>query len=115
MFTIRQSVTIAKPVDHVFAFLANSGNIPRWRPDIVEVRSGDVPLKVWSEFSEIINFGGRKTQTFRVDMYEPRNTLEVAAIAGLGIRPTQRYLPSNSAGTTTVAIHVTVRTEGLSP
>src|SRR5438094_795544 len=64
MFTIRQSVTIAKPVDQVFAFLANSGNIPRWRPDVVEVRSGDVPLKVGSEFSEIINFGGRKLRHF---------------------------------------------------
>jgi hypothetical protein len=63
---------------------------------------------------EVINFGGRKAQRFRVEVLEPNETLEVAAIAGLGIRPTQRYALSNSDGTTTVSIRVTVRTRGLS-
>ncbi len=59
MFTIQQDVTIARPVDQVFAFLADPANIPRWRPDVVETRSGG-PLQAGSEFEEIINFGGRK-------------------------------------------------------
>jgi uncharacterized protein YndB with AHSA1/START domain len=113
MFTIQQRVTIAQPVDHVFAFLANPNNIPSWRPDVVEVRSGDSPLHVGSEFDEVINFGGRKTQTFRVAKYEPEQTFEVMAIAGFGIRPTQRYVLSNDAGSTIVAIHVTVRAQGM--
>jgi len=90
MFTIQQDVTIARPVDQVFAFLADPANIPRWRPDVVEARSGG-PLQAGSEFEEIINFGGRKAQTFRVEVFEANTTLEVAAIAGLGIRPTQHY------------------------
>jgi hypothetical protein len=57
-----------------------------------------------SEFDEVINFCGRKAQRFRVEVLEPNATLEVAAIAGLGIRPTQRYALSNSDGTTTVSI-----------
>jgi uncharacterized protein YndB with AHSA1/START domain len=83
VFTIQQTVTIAQPVDQVFAFLANPDAIRRWRPDVVEVRSGDSPLRMGSEFHEVVNFGGRKTQTFRVDVYELEHTLEVAAIAGL--------------------------------
>ena len=90
MFTIQQSVTIARPVEEVFAFLADPANIPRWRQDVVEARNG-APLHTGSEFEEILNFGGRKAQTFRVDVFEANKTLEVAAIAGLGIRPTQRY------------------------
>jgi uncharacterized protein YndB with AHSA1/START domain len=113
MFTIEQSVTIARPVDQVFAFLADTDNIPRWRPDVLEARSGGGPLEMGREFDEVINFGGRKTQTFRVDVFEPNEILEVAAIAGLGIRPTQRYVLSNSDGATTVSIRVTVRTLGL--
>jgi hypothetical protein len=35
------------------------------------------------------------------------------AIAGLGIRPTQRYSVSSRGDTTTVSIRVTVRTRGL--
>ncbi len=112
MFTIQQSVAIARPVDQVFAFLADPANIPRWRPDVLETRGGG-PLHAGSEFDEVISFGGRKTQTFRVQVFEANKTLEVAAIAGLGIRPTQRYSVSTSDGSTTVAIHVAVRTQGL--
>ena len=113
MFTIQQSVTIARPVNQVFAFLADPNNIPRWRPDVLEARSGGGPLHMGSEFDEVISFGGRKTQTFRVDVFEPNKTLEVAAIAGLGIRPTQRYTLVEHAVNTTVSIRVTVRTQGL--
>lgn len=113
MFTIQQRVAIARPVEQVFAFLANPNNIPRWRPDVLEARSNGQPLQLGSEFDEVINFGGRKAQTFRVDVFEPNETLQVAAIAGLGIRPTQRYTLSNNAGSTTVEIHVTVRMQGL--
>jgi uncharacterized protein YndB with AHSA1/START domain len=113
MFTIQQRVTIARPADQVFAFLANPDNVPRWRPDVLETRSSGQPLQLGSEFDEVINFGGRKTQTFRVGVFEPEQTLEVVAIAGLGIRPTQRYTLSTSVSGTTVEIHVTVRTRGL--
>jgi len=70
-------------------------------------------LQAGSEFDEVLNFGGRKTQTFRVTVFEANKTLEVAAIAGLGIRPTQRYSVSSNAGSTTVSIRVTVRAQGL--
>ena len=113
MFTIQQSVTIARPVEQVFAFLSDPDNIPRWRPDVLEARSGGGPLQMASEFDEVINFGGRKTQTFRVNAFEPNETLEVAAIAGLGIRPTQRYSVASRGDSTTVSIRVTVRTLGL--
>jgi len=112
MFTI-QSVTIARPVNQVFASLADANNIPNWRPDVLEVRSRGGPLRVGSEFDEVISFGGRKAQTFRVDVFEPNKTLEVVAIAGLGIRPTQRYSVSSRGDTTTISIRVTVRTLGL--
>ncbi len=112
MFTIQQSVTIARPVEEVFAFLADPANIPCWRKDVVEARCG-APLHAGSEFEEILNFGGRKAQTFRVDVFEANKTLEVAAIAGLGIRPTQRYSLSSRDAHTTVSIRVTVRTLGV--
>src|SRR5258708_2616218 len=108
MFTIQQSVEIALPVDQVFAYLTDPENIPRWRPDVLEVRSTGGPLQLGSEFHEVINFGGRKIQTFRVEVFEANKTLEVAAIAGLGIRPTQRYALSNTNGSTIVSIRVTV-------
>jgi uncharacterized protein YndB with AHSA1/START domain len=113
MFTIHQRVTIARPVDEVFACLADPESIPGWRPDVLEARSGGVRLQLGSEFDEVINFGGRKSQTFRVTVFEPNETLEVAAIAGLGIRPTQRYALSTRDRSTTVSIRVTVRTRGL--
>ena len=111
MFTIQQSVTIARPVDQVFAYMADPANIPQWRPDVLETRGGGL-LHAGSEFDEVISFGGRKTQTFQVRVFEPNQTLEVAAVAGLGIRPTQPYALSASGGDTTVFIQVTLRTQG---
>jgi uncharacterized protein YndB with AHSA1/START domain len=58
MFTIHQSVTIARPANEVFAFLADPESIPRWRPDVLAARSGGAPLQLGSEFDEVINFGG---------------------------------------------------------
>jgi uncharacterized protein YndB with AHSA1/START domain len=113
MFTIQHSVMIARPVSQVFAFLADPNTIPIWRPDVLEVRSIGGPPRMGSEFDEVISFGGRKTQTFRVDVFEPHQTLEVVAIAGLGIRPTQRYSLSSRGDSTTLSIRVTVRTRGL--
>jgi uncharacterized protein YndB with AHSA1/START domain len=60
MFTIQQSVTIARPANDVFALLADPESIPRWRPDVLEVRSSRAPLQLGNEFSEVISFGGRK-------------------------------------------------------
>ena len=82
MFTIQQSVTIARPVEEVFAFLADPDSIPQWRPDVLETRSGG-PLQAGSEFDEVLNFGGRKTQTFRVTVFEANKTLEVTASLAL--------------------------------
>src|SRR5260370_30619574 len=109
---MRESSTTAGQVEGVFPFLADPASIPRWRPDVLETR-GDGPLQAGSEFDEVLNFGGRKAQTFRVDVFEANKTLEVAAIAGLGIRPTQRYSLSSREGHTTVSIRVTVRTLGV--
>jgi hypothetical protein len=55
----------------------------------------------------------RKTQTFRIEVFDANKTLEAVAIAGLGIRSAQRYDLSDSNGTTTVSIRITVRTRGL--
>jgi uncharacterized protein YndB with AHSA1/START domain len=111
MFTIEQRVTVHRPIEDVFAFLAEPANIPRWRPDVLETRNS-APLQLGSQFDEVINFGGRKSQTFRVTAYDPDATLEVTAVAGLGIRPTQRYSLARSTAGTDVAIHVEVRTQG---
>ncbi len=113
MFTIQQSVTVNRPVDEVFSVLADPARIPQWRPDVLETRSDSVLRGVGQEFDEVIQFGGRKTQRFRVEVFEANNTLEVRAIGGLGIRPTQRYSVSSHDTQTSVSIQVTVRTLGL--
>ncbi len=113
MFTIQQSVTINRMVDDVFSVLADPARIPQWRPDVLETHSDGVLREVDQEFDEVIQFGGRKNQRFRVELFEANNTLEVTAIGGLGIRPTQRYSVSGLGTQTSVSIQVTVRTLGL--
>src|SRR5258707_12067667 len=102
MHTFQQRAVTARRVKVVLVFLADPASIPGWRPDVLETRGGG-PLQAGSEVDEVLNFGGRKTQTFRVTVFEANKTLEAAAIAGHGIRPTQRYSVSSKAGSTMVS------------
>ncbi|MDE3076413.1 MAG: SRPBCC family protein [Chloroflexota bacterium] len=113
MFTVQQSVTIQRPVSDVFAFVADPVNIPRWRPDVVETKAAGKALQLGGRFDEVINFGGRKAQTFEVTKLQPNTSLEVTAVAGLGIRPVQSYTFTAANGQTTMTICVQVRTQGL--
>ncbi|MFC4946625.1 SRPBCC family protein [Pseudonocardia sp. GCM10023141] len=38
MFSFDHSITIDRPVAEVFAYTADPHNIPRWRPEVLEVR-----------------------------------------------------------------------------
>lgn len=114
MFTIHQQVTIQRPSGEIFAFLADPANIPRWRPDVVETRAAtSAPLEVGSTYDEVVNFGGPKAQTFQVTALQANRCLEVTAVAGLNIRPTQRYTLTVDGVHTTVSMEVHVRTGGV--
>ena len=88
----RHQVTIQRPAEEVFAFIADGLNGPRWRPGIVDIAlvsdSG-----VGATYKQGVKGpGGRRVDAdYRVTAYEPDRRLAFEAIAG-PVRPTGEYL-----------------------
>jgi uncharacterized protein YndB with AHSA1/START domain len=64
MATFRHTADIARPVDEVFAFLAEPVNLPRWQTSLLEVRPHRRgPLRPGVEVTETRQFLGRVMET----------------------------------------------------
>jgi uncharacterized protein YndB with AHSA1/START domain len=64
MASFEHTVEIERPVEEVFAFLAEPAHFPRWQPSLLEVRphrSG--PLRRGLEVTEVRRFLGRELET----------------------------------------------------
>ena len=46
MFTVEQSVIINRPVEDVFAYVTTPSNIPKWRPDVLEINGANGSVAV---------------------------------------------------------------------
>jgi uncharacterized membrane protein len=75
---IETSVVVARPVDEVFAFIADPANLPRWQSSVVEVRpAGD------GRHVEVRSFLGKQLeQTMAVVASEPGRRLDVEVVEG---------------------------------
>jgi polyketide cyclase/dehydrase/lipid transport protein len=61
MAQLQQSVDIARPMEEVFAFVANPANDARWGSTLVEVQPvSPGPLEVGSRFRYVARFVGRR-------------------------------------------------------
>jgi carbon monoxide dehydrogenase subunit G len=64
MATFQHTAEIARPVDEVFAFLAEPVNLPRWQTSLLEVRPHRRgPLRPGVEVTETRQFLGRVMET----------------------------------------------------
>jgi uncharacterized protein YndB with AHSA1/START domain len=64
MATFEHIAEIERPVDEVFAFLAEPANLPRWQPSLLEVRPHRRgPLRPGAEVTEVRTFLGRVMET----------------------------------------------------
>lgn len=106
-------ITIARPVDEVFAFFANPENDPRWRPGLVKIThvSGD---GVGARYAQQLKGPGGapiKTETEVVGLDPPRR-IEFTTVKGF-IQPSGRFLFSEAAGGTTVRFELEVELGAL--
>ena len=91
MPSARNEVLIERPVDAVFAFVADGTNGPRWRPGVLDVEhaSGEGVGAVYRQ--GVRGPGGRRiTADYEITTFEPNRRLGFKAIAGR-VRPTGEY------------------------
>jgi uncharacterized membrane protein len=99
-------VTITKPIDEVFEFLADGVNAPRWMSWVIQSTPSGYGGGVGATYSQrtVSSLLGRKWVVYRVVHYHSPIALGVEA-ASLPGRPTARFrLTPSDAGTTTVTV-----------
>jgi len=77
------TVTINRPVNEVFDFVAQPSHEPDWHFDVKEVlRAKDGPYEIGEKFQWRINFGGLKTYSLEVTAFEPNRFIELTTNEG---------------------------------
>jgi uncharacterized membrane protein len=100
MLEAEHSITVSRPIDEVFAFLADGENGPRWRSGVLDVQrvSGD---GVGAQYRQGVKgpMGRRIAADYEVTEFAPPRALGFRATAG-PVRPEGRYeLEPAGAGT----------------
>jgi len=113
MFTVEQSIIINRPIEDVFAYVTTPSNIPKWRPDVLEINGANGSVAVGARFEELVNFMGRKSFTMQEIEYQPNQREVIRAVAGPNVRPTQTFQFEATASGTRLSVSAQVRTSGL--
>jgi hypothetical protein len=86
-------VTIDRPIENVFDFLADGTNNRYWQPMVVSTESDGTPIGVGTVFRQKVRhpLGFKVSADYRLTAYERPTTLAVVVISGGPIRPTMSY------------------------
>ncbi len=109
----RHAVTIQRPADVVFPFIADGLNGPKWRSGIIDIAlvSGSGVGAVYKQ--GVKGPGGRRVDAdYRVTQYEPNERLAFEAIAG-PVRPTGEYTLEEAAGGTRLTFSLHAELSGI--
>ncbi|MDQ6683039.1 MAG: SRPBCC family protein [Chloroflexota bacterium] len=107
------SVTIQRPVDAVFAFVADGENCPQWRPGVVDIRrvAGD---GVGTRYAQGVKgpMGRRISADYEITVFEPNQRLEFQTVTGPA-RPHGRYDFEAVEGGTRLTFSLDAQLSGL--
>ena len=83
MASFENTVTIRRPVQDVFTFLADFENVPTWNHAIVETtKVSPGPVRVGTTYRQTRSAPSRTEEAFEVTVFEPTSRLQVQG--GLG-------------------------------
>ena len=108
-----RTVTIARPVQDVFEFVADGTNAPRWRPGVKDVQlvSGQGLGAVYRQ--GVAGPGGRRIAAdCRVTAFEPNRRMAFETIAG-PVRPTGAFTFEDAGDSTRVTLALDAELSGL--
>jgi uncharacterized protein YndB with AHSA1/START domain len=102
MPVFENTVTIQKPAEEIFAFLADFENIPMWNYAIEETRKASAgPVGVGTRYRQTRSVPSRSTEDFEVTVFEPASRLAIQGQIG-PFQATISYVLEAKAGETTL-------------
>lgn len=107
------SVFINQPLEKVFAYLADAGNLRAWQADLIENEQlTEGPIRVGSRFREIRQTGPRKSTIHaEITAFEPNKRFATKTI--VGPQATIQYAFNSEQGGTRVTYQFSLQTSGL--
>ena len=101
MIVVEESVVIDRPIEEVFAFVADQSNAPRWQSGLLEVRrTTDGPLGVGTKHTAARKFMGRRLEAVNeYVVYEPNKEITFKGIAGSSVFQHSYITESTAEGT----------------
>jgi uncharacterized membrane protein len=108
----QHSVTVQRPIEEVFAFLADAENDPRWRSGVLDIARVDGD-GVGARYRQGVKgpMGRRVAADFEVTEYEPPRAIGFRATAG-PVRPEGRYVLEPADGGTRVRFSLSCTPSG---
>ena len=107
------TITIERPIDEVFAFVADGLNGPKWRPGILDIAhaSGHGVGQLYRQ--GVRGPGGRRIAAdYEITEYEPPRRLAFKAVAG-PVHPAGSYDLVEAGAGTTITFTLVVELSGL--
>ncbi len=111
MITLEHSVLINRPVEDVFAYVADQTNEPKWHTDVLEV-SPQQPVELGSTVTQQLNFMGKSEYVIEVTGFEPRRRIELTTRQG-ALKPTLTHTFEPASGQTRYTRHVQIPLQGV--
>jgi uncharacterized protein YndB with AHSA1/START domain len=83
MATFQNTLTIRRPIEDVFQYLADFENVPTWNYAILQTtRTSPGPVGVGTTYRQIRSIPSRSEEGFEVTAFEPPSRLEVHGDVG---------------------------------
>jgi len=84
MTKVETSVVINRPLEEVFAFIADFENNPQWQAGMQEARQiSEGPIDVGTTYNQLAKFLGRPVEsTFEIIEYEPNQRIKGRSTSG---------------------------------
>lgn len=109
------TVTVDRPIDQVFAYLADEENDPAWRPGVVEIRRVSPEGGEGATIRQVLRGPGwmKMRGDYRITAYQPPTRYEFQVIAGPA-RPAGRFaLAEDGPDRTSVTFSLDLEPKGM--
>lgn len=114
MIKVEESITIRRPVEEVFAFVADQTNSPCWQSGLLEVRRvTDEPIGLGTKHTAVRKFMGRRLEaTNEYVVYEPNKEVTFKGTAN-SADFTHSYLTESTVEGTKLTSRMEMHPKGL--
>lgn len=108
------SVTIARPVEAVFAFVTDGEKCLQWRSGVLDITRASGDGGVGTTYRQGVNgpMGRRIAADYEITVHEPNRVIEFQTVAG-PVRPHGRYEFAEDDGRTRLTLSLDAELSGL--